>query len=48
MLSMHPATSLAFKRWLIGQSDRDPPTRRWDVLQADAVRKILAEYLPQM
>ena len=46
--TVHPATFVAFKRWLAGQVDRDPLKRRRDVLQADAVQQLLAQYLPQV
>jgi len=45
--TVHPATFVAFKRWLAGQVDRDPLKRLRDVLQADAVQQLLAQYLPQ-
>ena len=47
MNTVHPATFVAFKRWLAGQADRDPLKRRRDVLQADAVQMLLERYLPQ-
>ena len=47
MNTVHPATFVAFKRWLANQSDRDPLKRRRDVLQADAVQELLEKYLPQ-
>ena len=46
MNSVHPATFVAFKRWLADQADRDPLKRRRDVLQAEAVQELLDEYLP--
>lgn len=48
MHTVHPATFVAFKRWMAGQPDRDPLKRRRDVLQADAVQVLLDEYLPQV
>lgn len=48
MNTVHPATFVAFKRWLAGQVDRDPLKRRRDVLQADAVQELLEQYLPQV
>lgn len=47
MNTVHPATFVAFKRWMAGQPDRDPLKRRRDVLQADAVQALLEQYLPQ-
>jgi hypothetical protein len=47
MNTVHPATFVAFKRWMAGQADRDPLKRRRDVLQADAVQVLLSQYLPQ-
>jgi hypothetical protein len=48
MNTVHPATFVAFKRWLAAQADRDPLKRRRDVLQADAVQQLLEQYLPQV
>ena len=46
MNTIHPATFVAFKRWLAGQRDRDALKRRRDELQADAVQKLVDGYLP--
>ena len=46
MHTVHPATFVAFRRWLAVQPDRDPLKRRRDVLQADAVQVLLEQYLP--
>lgn len=48
MSTVHPATFVAFKRWLAGQADRDAVKHRRDVLQADAVQTLLTEYLLQV
>ena len=48
MNTLHPATFVAFKRWMAGQADRDPLKRRRDVLQADAVQVLVDQYLPQV
>ncbi|MCS4511438.1 GSU2403 family nucleotidyltransferase fold protein [Xylophilus ampelinus] len=48
MHTVHPATFAAFKRWMAGQGDRAPLKRRRDVLQADTVQALLAQYLPQL
>ena len=48
MNTVHPATFMAFKRWMAGQADRDALKRRRDVLQADAVQGLLEQYLPQV
>lgn len=48
MNTVHPATFVAFKRWLAAQPDREALKRRRDVLQADAVQTLLDEYLPQV
>lgn len=48
MNTVHPATLVAFKRWLAGQADRDALKRRRDLLQADAVQVLLEQYLPQI
>lgn len=47
MHTVHPATFVAFKRWLASQPDREALKRRRDVLQADAVQTLLDTYLPQ-
>ena len=47
MNTVHPATFVAFKRWLANQPDREALKRRRDVLQADAVQMLLDAYLPQ-
>lgn len=46
MNTVHPATFVAFKRWMAAQPDRDALKRRRDVLQADAVQTLLDKYLP--
>ena len=43
---VHPATFVAFKRWLANQAEREALKRRRDVLQADAVEALLEQYLP--
>lgn len=48
MHTVHPATMVAFKRWMAAQPDRDALKRRRDVLQADAVQALLEQYLPQV
>jgi hypothetical protein len=48
MNTLHPATFVAFKRWLANQSDREALKRRRDVLQADAVQTLPDKYLPQI
>lgn len=46
MNTVHPATFVAFKRWMANQRDREALKRRRDVLQADAVQELLDKYLP--
>lgn len=46
MNTVHPATFVAFKRWMANQADREALKRRRDVLQADAVQTLLDKYLP--
>ncbi len=48
MNTVHPATFVAFKRWMAGQPDREALKRRRDVLQADAVQELLDKHLPQI
>jgi hypothetical protein len=48
MNTVHPATFVAFKRWLAQQPDRHPLKRRRDLLQADAVQVLVEQYLPQI
>ena len=47
MNTVHPATFVAFKRWMASQPDREALKRRRDVLQADAVQTLLDRYLPR-
>jgi hypothetical protein len=47
MNTVHPATFVAFKRWMANQPDREALKRRRDVLQADAVQELLDKYLLQ-
>ena len=47
MNTVHPATFVAFKRWMANQPDREALKRRRDVLQADTVQTLLDTYLPQ-
>jgi hypothetical protein len=46
MNTVHPATFVAFKRWMANQTDREALKRRRDVLQADTVQTLLDKYLP--
>jgi hypothetical protein len=46
MNTVHPATFVAFKRWLANQAEREALKRRRDVLQADTVQTLLDKYLP--
>ena len=46
MNTVHPATFVAFKRWMAHQADRVALKRRRDVLQADAVQTLLDNCLP--
>ena len=48
MNTVHPATFVAFKRWMANQPDREALKRRRDVLQADAVQELLDKYLPHI
>jgi hypothetical protein len=48
MNTVHPATFVAFKRWMSTQTEREAMKRRRDALQADAVQALMAEYLPQL
>ncbi len=48
MNTVHPATFVAFKRWMASQTGREALKRRRDVLQADAVQTLLDKYLPQV
>jgi hypothetical protein len=45
MNTVHPATFVAFKRWMANQADREALKRRRDVLQADTVQTLLDKYL---
>ena len=48
MNTVHPATLVAFKRWMSTQTEREAMKRRRDVLQADAVQELLGKYLPHL
>ena len=48
MNTVHPATFVAFKRWLANQAGREALKRRRDALQADAVQILIDQYLPQV
>ena len=48
MNTVHPATFVAFKRWMSTQPDREAMKRRRDALQADAVQALMKDYLPQV
>ncbi len=47
MNTVHPATFVAFKRWMANQPGREALKRRRDLLQADTVQTLLDTYLPQ-
>ena len=48
MHTVHPATFVAFKRWMSTQASRDALKRRRDLLQADTVQTLLTDYLPHL
>ncbi len=48
MDTVHPATFVAFKRWMADQTGRDALKRRRDALQADAVQTLMETYLPHL
>jgi len=48
MNTVHPATFVAFKRWMSTQSEREAMKRRRDALQADTVQELLEKCLPQL
>ena len=48
MNTVHPATFVAFKRWMSTQTEREAMKRRRDFLQADVVQEMLDKYLPQV
>lgn len=48
MNTVHPATFVAFKRWLAKQTEREALKRRRDVLQADTVQALMEKYLPHL
>jgi ribosomal protein S5 len=47
-MNTHPATFVAFKRWMSTQTEREAMKRRRDALQAHAVQVLMEEYLPQL
>ncbi len=46
MNTISPVAFARFKRWMAEQSDRDPMKRQRDLLQAEMVEELVAEYLP--
>jgi hypothetical protein len=48
MNTVHPATFVAFKRWLATQAEREAMKRRRDELQAGTVQAMLQQCLPQL
>jgi hypothetical protein len=48
MNTIAPATFVRFKRWMSKLPGREALKRRRDALQADAVERVLQEYLPQL
>jgi len=51
MARMHTVSPLVFcefKRWMSAQANRDPMKRDRDVLQADIVKELIEEYMPQL
>ena len=48
MDTVHPATFVAFKRWMADQTGREALKRRRDALQADAVQTLMDTYLPHL
>ena len=48
MHTVHPATFVAFKRWMSTQTEREAMKRRRDAVQAEVVQLLLEKYLPQL
>lgn len=48
MTTVSPIAFAQFKRWLSAHPSRDPMKRGRDVIQADTVERIVAEYLPHL
>lgn len=48
MRAVSPVTFAGFKRWMAVQPDRDPLKAPKDMLQADLVEQLVAEYLPHL
>lgn len=48
MRAVSPVTFVGFKRWMAAQPDRDPLKAPKDILQADLVEQLVAEYLPHL
>ena len=48
MTPVHPATFVAFKRWMFSQTEREAMKRRRDAMQADAVQELPVKSLPQL
>ncbi len=48
MDTLHPMAFVRFKLWMSGLKDRDPLKRRRDALQAQAVERVVRDYLPHL
>lgn len=48
MNTVHPATFVAFKRWMSTQTEREAMKRRCDALQVDTVQALMKDYLPKL
>ncbi|HZE90719.1 MAG TPA: GSU2403 family nucleotidyltransferase fold protein [Rhizobacter sp.] len=48
MHTLHPLAFAKFKTWMSGLPDRDSKKRRRDQLQAELVKTLVDEYLPQL
>jgi hypothetical protein len=48
MNTVHPLALVKFKQWLAKRPDRDPLKTSRDLLQAETVEQLVAEYLPQL
>jgi len=46
MNTVSPSVFAKFKRWMAGQGDRDPLKRQRDILQAELVEEMVAEFFP--
>jgi hypothetical protein len=48
MNTISPVVFAKFKRWMSGQTGREPLKRRRDIIQAELVEELVAEFFPNL